>query len=62
MRFSQAAALGVLDGIATNPTLAAKEGQLFRELILATCSIQDATQSAGTGPLTPEYVWMLTRI
>jgi len=30
----QATALGVLDGITTNPTLAAREGRPFRELIL----------------------------
>ena len=31
--------LGVLDGITTNPTLAAKEGRPFRELILEACEI-----------------------
>lgn len=31
--------LGVLDGITTNPTLAAKEGRPFRELILEACHI-----------------------
>jgi transaldolase len=35
----QAAALGVLDGVTTNPTLAAKEGRPFRELILEMCGI-----------------------
>jgi transaldolase len=35
----QAAALGVLDGITTNPTLAAKEKKPFRELILEICEI-----------------------
>jgi transaldolase len=35
----QAAALGVLDGITTNPTLAAKEKKPFRELILEICNI-----------------------
>ncbi|HEV2388331.1 MAG TPA: fructose-6-phosphate aldolase [Candidatus Acidoferrales bacterium] len=33
------AELGVLDGITTNPTLAAKEGRPFRELILEACEI-----------------------
>lgn len=33
----QAASLGVLDGITTNPTLAAKEKKTFRELILEIC-------------------------
>ncbi len=35
----QAAALGVLDGITTNPTLVAKEKRRFRELILEICEI-----------------------
>ena len=35
----QAAALGVLDGVTTNPTLAAKEGKPFRELILEICEV-----------------------
>lgn len=33
------AEFGVLDGITTNPTLAAKEGRPFRELILEACRI-----------------------
>ncbi len=33
----QAAVLGVLDGITTNPTLAAKEKKSFRDLILEIC-------------------------
>ena len=35
----QAGALGVLDGVTTNPTLAAKENKPFRELILDICGI-----------------------
>ncbi len=35
----QAASLGVLDGITTNPTLAAKEKRPFRELILEICDV-----------------------
>ncbi|HEV2206956.1 MAG TPA: fructose-6-phosphate aldolase [Candidatus Acidoferrales bacterium] len=35
----QAASLGILDGITTNPTLAAKEKKSFRELILEICGI-----------------------
>lgn len=35
----QAAALGVLDGVTTNPTLAAKERKPFRELILEICDV-----------------------
>ncbi len=33
----QAAALGVLDGVTTNPTLAAREKKPFRELVLEIC-------------------------
>ena len=35
----QAAALGMLDGITTNPTLAAKEKMPFRKLILEICQV-----------------------
>jgi transaldolase len=35
----RAAELGVLDGVTTNPTLAAKERRPFRELILEACEI-----------------------
>jgi len=35
----QAMSLGVLDGITTNPTLAAKEKQPFRDLVLEICEI-----------------------
>lgn len=35
----EAAAFGVLDGVTTNPTLAAKDGRPFRELILEICKI-----------------------
>jgi transaldolase len=35
----QAMALGILDGITTNPTLVAKEKRKFRELILEICEV-----------------------
>jgi transaldolase len=35
----QAVALGVLDGITTNPTLVAKEKRKFRELIIEICEV-----------------------
>src|SRR5438132_6292666 len=35
----QASDFGLLDGITTNPTLAAREGRPFRELILKACEI-----------------------
>jgi Transaldolase/Fructose-6-phosphate aldolase len=35
----RASDFGLLDGITTNPTLAAKEGRPFRELILEACEI-----------------------
>lgn len=50
----QAAALGVLDGVTTNPTLLAKEGKPFREALLEMCSLVEivngevvATDAAG---------------
>lgn len=42
----EAASLGVLDGVTTNPSLAAKEGRSFRELILDICHIVDGPVSA----------------
>lgn len=35
----EAAALGILDGITTNPSLVAKEGKPFQETILEICSV-----------------------
>lgn len=37
----QAASLGVLDGVTTNPTLLAKEGKPFREALLEMCRLVD---------------------
>jgi len=37
----RAAALGVLDGVTTNPTLLAKENKPFREALLEMCSLVD---------------------
>ncbi len=45
----EATSLGLLDGVTTNPTLAAKEGRSFRELILEICGIVD-------GPVNAEVV------
>ena len=41
-----AAATGVLDGITTNPSLVAKEGKNFKDLLLEICSIVDGPISA----------------
>src|SRR3972149_571856 len=50
----RAAALGVLDGVTTNPTLLAKEGKPFREALVEMCRLVDivngevvATDAAG---------------
>ncbi|MFQ5664621.1 MAG: transaldolase family protein, partial [Terriglobia bacterium] len=50
----KAAALGVLDGVTTNPTLLAKEGKPFREALVEMCSLVEivngevvATEAAG---------------
>ncbi|MEK6650318.1 MAG: fructose-6-phosphate aldolase [Bacteroidota bacterium] len=45
----EAAALGVLDGVTTNPSLVAKEGKDFRALLDEICSIVD-------GPISAEVV------
>ena len=44
-----AAAWGVLDGITTNPSLVAKEGRSFKDLLIEICSIVD-------GPISAEVV------
>ena len=42
----QAAATGVLDGVTTNPSLVAKEGKNFKDLLLEICAIVDGPVSA----------------
>ncbi len=42
----EAAATGVLDGVTTNPSLVAKEGKNFKDLLLEICSIVDGPISA----------------
>ena len=44
-----AAAMGVISGVTTNPSLVAKEGRNFREVIDEICSIVD-------GPVRAEVV------
>ena len=45
----EAASLGVLDGVTTNPSLVAKEGKEFRPLLEEICSLVD-------GPISAEVV------
>jgi transaldolase len=45
----EAAALGILDGVTTNPSLVAKEGKPFKETILSICE-------AVNGPVSVEVV------
>lgn len=45
----EAAALGILDGVTTNPSLVAKEGKPFKETILEICTVVD-------GPVNVEVV------
>ena len=45
----EAASLGVLDGVTTNPSLVAKEGRIFREALIEICNIVD-------GPISAEVV------
>jgi transaldolase len=42
----EAAAMGLLDGVTTNPSLVAKSGQPFKELLLEICAIVDGDISA----------------
>ncbi len=42
----EAASMGLLDGVTTNPSLVAKEGRNFKELIKEICSIVDGDISA----------------
>lgn len=41
----EAAALGILDGVTTNPSLIAKEGKPFKETILQICNVVDGPVS-----------------
>jgi transaldolase len=41
----EAAAMGILDGVTTNPSLVAKEGKPFKETILEICNIADGPVS-----------------
>ena len=45
----EAASLGLLDGVTTNPSLVAKEGRVFREVLVEICNIVD-------GPISAELV------
>ena len=45
----EAASLGVLDGVTTNPSLVAKEGRAFREALVEICNLVD-------GPISAEVV------
>ncbi len=42
----EGAKLGIIDGITTNPSLAAKEGRPFKDIILEICSLIDGPISA----------------
>lgn len=45
----ETASLGLLDGVTTNPSLVAKEGRVFREVLVEICNIVD-------GPISAEVV------
>ena len=42
----EAASLGIVDGVTTNPSLIAKEGRDFKQVIREICSIVDGPISA----------------
>ena len=46
---AEAASLGLLDGVTTNPSLVAKEGRMFREALVEICNLVD-------GPISAEVV------
>jgi transaldolase len=45
----EAASLGLLDGVTTNPSLVAKEGRSFKDMLIEICNIVD-------GPISAEVV------
>ena len=45
----EAASWGLLDGVTTNPSLVAKEGRSFKEMLIEICNIVD-------GPISAEVV------
>ena len=45
----EAASLGLLDGVTTNPSLVAKEGRSFKEVLIEICKIVDGPISAEIG-------------
>lgn len=59
----EAAAIGILDGVTTNPSLLAKEGKPFKETILEICDVANgpvsvevtATEAGGMGKQAQEY-------
>jgi transaldolase len=50
----EAQSMGLVDGVTTNPSLAAKSGKPFKELILEICSIVDGPISAEVTSLTAD--------
>jgi transaldolase len=50
----EAQAMGLVDGVTTNPTLASKSGKPFKELILEICGIVDGPISAEVTSLKAE--------
>ncbi|HMD14968.1 MAG TPA: transaldolase family protein, partial [Bacteroidota bacterium] len=38
---SEAASMGVIDGVTTNPSLVAKEGKEFKQLLKEICAVVD---------------------
>lgn len=50
----EAQSMGLVDGVTTNPTLAAKSGKPFKDLILEICEIVDGPISAEVTTLTAD--------
>ena len=52
-----AAATGILDGVTTNPSLVAKEGRNFKDLLLEICNIVDGPVSAEVTTMETEGMY-----
>lgn len=58
---AEAQAMGLLDGVTTNPSLIAKSGRRFEDVIKEICNIVDGPISAETVTLTAEEIMVEAR-
>ena len=56
----EAASMGILDGVTTNPSLVSKEGKVdFHEHVRAICEIVNGPVSAEVTEMTVEFIGMI---